>query len=240
MNKKFYLLSSSFCLGLATIPIAIAGTNNISKVIEASNTNTYPNYDDIIANSLDSLIIVESIEKTNNILEKNSFLRADIEINVAFFEENLEFNEKNFISEKLMEYGVFENYKKDTINRIYDLYLSELNEGSENHMRCGSIFKGHFWSAVAKEALATSISALAPMWWFAQAAVGIYSILTMNGGAAADAFASFSSDIPDYMQKWIAESALSIKKFSQDTQCKWTFKIFCGNRTIKIHKGNVW
>ena len=215
-KKKIFIgMGVTFaCLTVALVP---------AITIPLVLNNQKNNINDKLIDSYKNLFVDGAEEKINNLFFSKNKLNQNITKDEI--RESISFDKDTFLYKEVKKYNQnLDEINDELVNEIYDMYLDEINSGNQ---RCGSIFKKHFWTAIYMKGRALVINALSLVWWGVQIAPAIVAFVgNLDGAALADALASFSFRLPDFLRPFLEDTIKTIKKFKINTKCKWIFYIW--------------
>lgn len=217
MIKKHWKTSHLLLSSLAIILPA-------SSIISCSNTGS--NLEAEIINAFNDLITSQSAKNIDELL----FNKKNNEITYQDIVDMVELNENNLLNKELIKVNKFEDYKKSVAESILISYQNEQEhfESEENNSKHGSIFRKHFWDAIGHQMISSYLIIYATIfWWSVQIGPAILSfVTTLDGSMFAEALASFNFNVPSFFVDLAQTSIRKVKKFKQNTKCKWKFVIW--------------
>ncbi len=222
--KKIKHIIGTF-LGLSSVGI-------ITPIAESCSTTTNANssidYDSKIDEAKKDLITKQSAIDLNNLFNENVNLRNNEQklLTKEEIAKKVVLNKDNFIYQKLNENNLITKFEEETTDVIYQSYLDEIQTNEINNtIRCGSIFRSHFWNAVGHKIWGGSLFVLSTLWWGIQLAPAIYNFV-QSGDASG--FIGIEFDLPSFVMPLVNKTINGIKKFKKDTNCKWKFVVWKG------------
>ncbi len=207
------------------VPIVINSNKNTHKEIVPKDL-----FNEMItvssAKSLDALLFKNSVANTYR--TSGDYVEVNENVTYEQIKQDVQFDKNNFIYKQLLN-----DYDEATINNqisqtLFETYEEFKEEASApQNARCGRITKKYYWEAIGMKFIAMGLRLWSELWWGIQLAAGVLAFVTTGDGTVlAEAFASFSGQLPDALQTVIDKGVTYIKNFKERTQCKFRFLVW--------------
>lgn len=212
-SKKLLIASSLLLPPIIATPIILSS---------CSTSVNYKEINDKINQSLNEIITEESAINLNKLFSSNQRNNVTKEA----IAEIIEINEETYVIQQLVENNLYNEYRQNAIESVYESYLEESSTVNLNS-RHGNIFSKHFWEAVWHKLKSGLIFVMSKIWWALQIVPTIVAFAgSLDGAVLAEGIASFDHRVPDFFKVLMYDVLTSIKNFKVRTNCTWHFLIW--------------